>query len=135
MVSGPIQLTGLAVCETSDGGMTIRTGKGGRYRYYTCSTAARMGKSVCPGRTLRMDELDALVADTVSRRVLGGDHPHRILAGFLGRDAAAEEARRDRLTERRRELSEAEDGARRLLRLVESGLADVKDPLLRKRVA
>lgn len=97
--------------------------------------AARMGKSVCPGRTLRMDELDSLVADALIRRVLDGDHLHRVLAGFLGRDAAAEEARRDRLTERRRELSEAEGGARRLLRMVESGLADLDDPLFRERVA
>jgi site-specific DNA recombinase len=35
VVSGPTLLTGLATCATCGGGMTIRTGKGGRYRYYT----------------------------------------------------------------------------------------------------
>src|SRR5262245_29963689 len=38
--TGPVLLTGLAVCATCRGGMTLRTGtsKNGRvYRYYTCS--------------------------------------------------------------------------------------------------
>ncbi len=29
--------------------MTIRTGKGGRYRYYTCSIKARQGETGCKG--------------------------------------------------------------------------------------
>ena len=43
VTTGPILLTGLAVCATCRGGMTLRTGtsKNGRvYRYYTCSTCA-----------------------------------------------------------------------------------------------
>src|SRR5690606_21568203 len=35
VVTGPILLTGLATCATCGGGMTLRTGKSGRYRYYT----------------------------------------------------------------------------------------------------
>jgi len=34
-VNGPTLLTGLAKCS-SGSGMTVRTGKGGRYKYYTC---------------------------------------------------------------------------------------------------
>jgi hypothetical protein len=33
VVTGPTLLTGLVRCETCGGSMTIRTGKGGRYRY------------------------------------------------------------------------------------------------------
>ena len=29
--------------------MTLRTGKGNRYRYYTCSTKARQGDTGCKG--------------------------------------------------------------------------------------
>ena len=32
--------------------MTLRAGKNGRYRYYTCSTKARMGKVGCEGITV-----------------------------------------------------------------------------------
>jgi hypothetical protein len=43
IVTGPTLLTGLVRCETCGGGMTIRTGKGGRYRYYTCNNRLNEG--------------------------------------------------------------------------------------------
>jgi hypothetical protein len=43
--------------------MTLRSGKSGRYRYYTCSTAHRFGTTSCPGRTIRESLLDGLVVD------------------------------------------------------------------------
>ena len=52
VVTGPILLTGIATCAGCNGGMTLRTGKTGRYRYYTCSTCARQGKSACKGRSI-----------------------------------------------------------------------------------
>ena len=38
IVNGPTLLSGLARCATCGSGMTLRTGKGGRYRYYTCAS-------------------------------------------------------------------------------------------------
>ena len=38
IVSGPTLLTGICFCAACGKAMTLRTGKGGRYRYYTCST-------------------------------------------------------------------------------------------------
>src|SRR3546814_10535492 len=43
VVSGPTLLTGLIHCAKCGGAMTIRTGKGGQYRYYACSAKARQG--------------------------------------------------------------------------------------------
>ena len=63
VVSGPTLLTGICFCATCGGAMTLRTGKSGRYRYYTCCTKARQGVTGCPGRTVPMDKLDTLVAD------------------------------------------------------------------------
>jgi hypothetical protein len=36
IVSGPTLLTGICFCAGCGGAMTLRTGKSGRYRYYTC---------------------------------------------------------------------------------------------------
>jgi len=55
------------------GAMTLRTGKGsagGVYRYYTCSTKARQGKTGCEGRSTPMDRLDQLVASHLEDRLL-----------------------------------------------------------------
>jgi site-specific DNA recombinase len=43
IVSGPTLLTGICFCAACGGAMTLRTGKSGRYRYYTCCTKARQG--------------------------------------------------------------------------------------------
>jgi site-specific DNA recombinase len=37
VVNTPTLLTGIIKCSTCGGGMTIRTGKGGKYRYYACN--------------------------------------------------------------------------------------------------
>src|SRR3546814_12631701 len=47
VISGPTLLTGLIHCAKCGGAMTIRTGKGGRYRYYACSMKARQGPTAC----------------------------------------------------------------------------------------
>ncbi|WP_322067285.1 recombinase family protein [Burkholderia ubonensis] len=52
VVSGPTLLTGICHCGKCGGAVTLRTGKGGAYRYYTCSIKARQGSparaSRCP---------------------------------------------------------------------------------------
>ena len=73
VLSGPILLTGLAVCATCGGGMTLRTGTsrtGEVHRYYTCTTQARAGKCACKGRSIRMDKFDGLVTRHLSERLL-----------------------------------------------------------------
>jgi DNA invertase Pin-like site-specific DNA recombinase len=72
VVSGPILLTGLAICSTCGGGMTLRTGTsktGVVYRYYACSAAARKGRTACPGRSIPMAELDGVVEGGLFDRV------------------------------------------------------------------
>ncbi|MFN3746993.1 MAG: zinc ribbon domain-containing protein, partial [Hyphomicrobiaceae bacterium] len=73
MVTGPVLLTGLAVCASCHGAMTLRTGTsktGQVHRYYTCSTCVRHGKTVCKGRSIRMDKLDG-EADDDQIRIIG----------------------------------------------------------------
>ena len=70
IVSGPTLLTGICFCAACGMAMTLRTGKSGRYRYYTCSTKARQGETGCRGRTVPMEKLDKLVADHIEHRLL-----------------------------------------------------------------
>ena len=60
----------------------LRTGtskNGVIHRYYTCSTCARKGKTVCKGRSIRMDKLDGLVTDHLVERLF---HPERLAASW-----------------------------------------------------
>jgi hypothetical protein len=66
--------------------MTLRTGKEGRYRYYTCSTKARQGETGCLGRTAPMESLTRSLPITSSaacgsRRALGKSYRPCLIAG------------------------------------------------------
>src|SRR5690606_20821363 len=84
-VTGPILLTGLASCASCQGGMTLRTGKSGRCRYYACATCAQKGKEACEGRAIPMDKLDRIVTDRVVDELLTPHRVENLLAGLIQR--------------------------------------------------
>ncbi len=134
-VSGPTLLTGICFCAQCGGAMTLRTGKGGRYRYYTCSTKARQGGTGCQGQTVPMEKLDTLVADHLERRLLAPERLEEILTAALYRREAWAERRAGHVTELRRRAAEAEAKLKRLYDAIEAGVADLADPMLKDRIA
>jgi site-specific DNA recombinase len=135
VVSGPTLLTGICFCAACGKAMTLRTGKGGRYRYYTCSTKARQGETGCKGRTLPMEKLDTLVADHLERRLLQPERLDKILSDVLHRREERAERRAIHLAELRKRAAEADAKLRRLYDAIENGVADLADPMLKDRVA
>ncbi len=135
VVTGPILLTGIATCASCGGGMTLRTGKTGRYRYYTCSTCARQGKSACKGRSIPMDKLDRLVTERLADRLLTPERVENLLAGLMDRQAARNEDHTVRLSALKAKLTDAENRLGRLYAAIESGIADINDATLKERVA
>src|SRR6266571_7781136 len=83
IVSGPTLLTGIWFCAACGGAMTLRTGKRGRYRYYTCSIRARQGETGCKGRSIPMEKLDSLVAEHIAGRLLQPGRLEEVLASVL----------------------------------------------------
>jgi hypothetical protein len=137
VVTGPILLTGLAVCATCGGAMTLRTGtsKTGKvHRYYACSTCNRHGKVACKGRSIQMDKLDGLVTKTVADQLLQPERITAILALLANERAGKEAAVEDRLNRLEHEAQDAEQRLSRLYRMVEEGVAELDD-LLKERIA
>src|SRR5215813_3871164 len=130
VTTGPILLTGLAVCATCRGGITLRTGtsKGGRvYRYYTCSSCATKGAMACKGRSIPMEKLDTLVTEHLLERLFKPERIAVILASLSSRRAEQAVAVNARILALQREMIDAEDKLKRLYRLVEDGLTDVDE--------
>ena len=135
-VSGPTLLTGICFCADCGGAMTLRTsGKAKHYRYYTCSTVARQGKTGCSGRTINMDRLDHLVAEHLERRLLNPKRLEDLLAAHLDRREERDSRRRETANELTKRAAEAEQRLKRLYDAIESGIADLADPSLKERVA
>ena len=120
VVTGPTLLTGLAHCETCGGGMTIRTGKGGRYRYYTCNNRVNEGTTSCKGRNIPMQVLDSLVLDNLEARILAPERLEALLKGLLDRARNKTEVNAAKAKELRKKLRDTEGKIERLY----SALAD-----------
>jgi hypothetical protein len=134
IVSGPTLLTGICFCAACGKAMTLRTGKGGRYRYYTCSTKARQGETGCLGRTVPMEKLDRVVADHIEQRLLQPKRLEEILSSVLQRREERAERRTTHIAELRKRASETDAKLKRLYDAIENGIADLSDPMLRDRV-
>jgi site-specific DNA recombinase len=132
VTTGPILLTGLAVCATCGGGMTLRTGtsrSGAVHRYYTCSTQARKGKGGCKGRSNPMGKLDSLVTNQLVECLFRPERLADILSSLIAHRVEKAQSLSDRVLGLRREVTDAEDKLKRLYRLVEEGVTDLDDVL------
>src|SRR5215469_1470074 len=135
ITSGPTLLTGICFCAACGKAMTLRTGKSGRYRYYTCSTKARQGEAGCMGRTVPMDKLDRLVADHIELRLLQPARLEKILLSVLDRRGERAERQTAHIAELRKRAAETDAKLKRLYDAIENGVADLADPMLKDRIA
>jgi DNA invertase Pin-like site-specific DNA recombinase len=134
VISGPTMLTGLIHCAKCGGAMTIRTGKGGRYRYYACSMKARQGPTACEGMAVPMDKLDDLVASHLEDRLLQPERLETILATVLDRRRERAERQHEHIGELNRRAAESEARLKRLYDAIEAGVADLNEPALKDRI-
>jgi site-specific DNA recombinase len=114
--------------------MTIRTSKGGRYRYYTCSMKARQGTTACEGMTVAMERMDDLVAHHLSERLLDPDRLEDVLSKVLDRRRERSHRRREHIIELNKRAAETELTLKRPYDAIESGVADLDDPALKDRI-
>ncbi len=137
IVNGPTLLTGLARCGMPgcDFGLTIATGKGGRYRYYKCAGRVSGGSSRCSCPTIREETLNKLVIDAVAERVLEPDRLKKLLTHVLELSDIADARRRADLERCAKAKSRSDAAVRRLLELVEEGVMAAKDPVFAQRMA
>ncbi|GMN14136.1 recombinase family protein [Altererythrobacter sp. MTPC7] len=134
VVNSPTLLIGLAQCAACGSGMTIRTGKSGRYRYYSCHSKVNRGASSCGCPNVRAEELDKQVLSAVADKIFSAANLESLLSKVLDTSDAARQQKlteleqcEERLTEARRRLSNLHDG-------IESGALSPRDPDITARI-
>jgi hypothetical protein len=94
--------------------MTLRTGKGGRYRHCACSTKAWQGETGRMGRTVPMEKPDRVVADHIEHRLLQPKRLEEILSSVHDRREERAERRTAHITELRKRAAVADAKLKRL---------------------
>ena len=113
--------------------MTMRTGKGGRYHYYVCNGRVNQGRT-CDGPSVRREELDGIVLDTVERQLLAPARLQALLADVVNLSDQKRAQREDELVHARAEQTRLRTAIERLLILVETGEMGPRDPIFAKRM-
>ena len=115
--------------------MTIRTGKSGRYRYYTCATAQARGKTACQGRSLPMGKLDDAVVEALCERLFQPERLAEMLREIDARDADSAVQSNAELMRVTSDLAGAKARLERLYSAIERGVTDMDDEGFAARVA
>jgi DNA invertase Pin-like site-specific DNA recombinase len=133
-VKNPILLSGMVKCAHCRSTMSLRTGKGGKYRYYACLKQAKEGKSGCKGCSVPMPALDSAVTEALCNQVLT---PERLSATLQELCSALSKDRETRPLERAaltRKMREAEAKIDRLYDALERGTVE-QDDVFKRRVS
>ena len=134
VTSGPTLLTGLLRCGyCNDSGMTIRTGKGGRYRYYSCAKKIRQSRHACSCPNLPMAELDVLITQALAEQVFAGDRMVELLDQLLEKQAETQIGTKKELQQLKSALSKADAGIGRMFDALENGVVTA-DEMFRERI-
>ena len=128
ITNGPTLLTKVAKCGICGEGMTIRTGKGGRYSYYSCNGKVSAGAARCTCPHVREERLDAVVLGALESQIFEPERLRVILSEMLEASEQADERRARDLKQARMHKTQAETRLRNLYEAVASGLASLKEP-------
>lgn len=129
IVNGPTMLTGLLRCGSCGGGMTLRTGKGGKYRYYACSNAMRKGRTACKGRSIRMEILDEFILCQLENKLFTPERLKAVLKELIVASASSERQRRKGRLALDRRLRDVRHQRNRLYEAIEGGFVQLDDTL------
>ena len=133
IVNSPTLLTGLLKCGCCGAGMTLATGKGGRYRYYKCNTRIGQGRTLCTARSIPMERLDATVLQALADRVFAPKRVRVMLAELRAKLKSGRRTEDERLRVLKSELDDVKTALDRLYEAVEKGFLP-QDASLQDRV-
>ncbi len=135
VTNGPTLLTKVARCGLCGEGMTIRTGKSGRYAYYSCNAKVSAGAARCNCPHVRQERLDGVVLGALERQIFEPERLKLLLSEMLEASAEADERRTRDLTQARLLKTQAETRLRNLYEALADGNASLKEPVFANMLA
>lgn len=134
ITSSSVLLGGLLRCADCGRSMMLTTGKGGRYRYYTCAGKRYFGDAACRGRSVRVEVLDKVVLDHLSERLFNRQRLEELLAEVIKEAKRTDKPRRQEVRSIERAIRETDLQIGRLYEAIERGIIPLDDELQKRLV-
>ncbi len=129
IVGSKTLLTGIAKCGLCGAGMTLMTGKGGKYRYYKCATRTCKGNHLCENPAVPMDKLDNAILNLLAEQVFTPERVMTMLTELRGEIEARQSNEKNEIAGLQKELEELDKATARLYEAVEKGLLPLDQTL------
>jgi site-specific DNA recombinase len=127
LVSCPTLLTGLLKCGICGHAMTLVTGKGGRYKYYKCTSRQSQGNHACTSKNLAMEHLDDLVLNSMADKIFAPERLQMMVAELRKRIKSSKDDQQERINEINRQIKLVEKKQHNLLNAIEMGTIELDD--------
>ena len=122
IVNSPTLLTGFLRCGTCGSRMTIATGKGGKYRYYKCTSKVNSaGKKECENSNVPMEKLDNLILQTLAERVFTPERVELMMKELQANLKHAHTDQHEQMGKLAKEIDDIKRQADKLYEAVENG--------------
>ncbi len=124
-LTSPTLLTGLLKCGVCGGHMTIATGKGGRYRYYKCTSRCNKGNTACTSANLPMEKTDDKILQQLAEKVFAPERLQMLMSEFRKRVNHTQDTQQENINQLNRQLKQIEERQQRLTDAIETGVLDL----------
>ena len=84
--------------------MTLVTGKGGRYKYYKCTSRQSQGNHACVSKNLPMEHLDNLVLHNLADKIFAPERLQVLVAELRKRIRSSKNGQQERINEINRQI-------------------------------
>ena len=126
-LTSPTLLTGLLKCGVCGGHMTIATGKGGRYRYYKCTSRCNKGNTACTSANLQMEKTDDQILQQLAEKVFAPARLQMLMSEFRKRINHTQDTQQENINQLNRQLKQIEERQQRLMDAIETGILDLDE--------
>ena len=132
-LTSPCLLTGLLKCGHCGNALTLATGKGGRYRYYKCTTRKNKGNLACDSKNLSMEKVDRIILNQLADKAFTPERIQGLMAAFRKQQQAKQQDTKQQQNVIQKQLEQLDERQHRLLDAIESGVVNL-DELTQKRM-
>ncbi|ADL55678.1 recombinase family protein [Gallionella capsiferriformans] len=127
VMSSPVLLAGIIKCGVCGNRMTLSTGKGGKYRYYKCTSRRGQGNHACSSKNIPMEKFDEMVLNQVANTIFHPDRLQILMSELRERIQSGKNSRQEVVSELERQLKIMDEKQNRLLDAIENGIVELDE--------